>query len=163
MYHYVSMALLCKLKYIADEYKVVVLAGAMLGFSLARLEYLDIEGRFRRSSAPGEWYWYRGGLGRIGITMHLAGVLPAGILMVWQFIPAIRRRFILFHRINGYLVIMLLLLGNAGAFMITRHAFGGDLSTQAASGCLGLYTTLEWHWRITISKNCVSINTGRGC
>lgn len=114
----------------------------MLGFSLARLEYLDIGGRFRKGTAPGEWYWYRAGIGRIGITLHLAGVLPAGLLMIWQFIPAIRRRCILFHRINGYIVIMLLLLGNAGAFMITRHAFGGDLSTQAATGFLGIYTTV---------------------
>ncbi|KIV89045.1 hypothetical protein PV10_08659 [Exophiala mesophila] len=120
----------------------IIFAGAMLGFSLARLEYLDIGGRFRKGSAPGEWYWYRGGIGRIGITLHLAGVLPAGILMIWQFVPAIRRRWIAFHRINGYVVIMLLLLGNVGAFMIMRHAFGGDLSTQAASGFLGIYTTV---------------------
>lgn len=120
---------------------VIVLAGAMVGFSLARLQYLDVGGRFRTGSAPGEWYWYETGSRRVGITLHLAGVIPAGLLMVWQFIPVIRQRWLLFHRINGYLVILLLLVGNAGALMITRRAFGGDLATQGATGVLVIYTT----------------------
>ena len=114
----------------------------MLGFSLARLEYLDVGGLFRNGASPGEWYWYETGFRRIGITLHLSGVIPGGILMVWQFIPAIRRRFLLFHRINGYVVVSLLLVGNVGAVMIARHAFGGDLSTQAATGTLAIYTTV---------------------
>ena len=113
----------------------------MLGFSLARLEYLDVGGHFRKGSSPGEWYWYEHGYSRIGITLHLAGVIPAGILMVWQFIPKIRHRFLLFHRINGHVVIVLLLLGNVGALIVTRRAFGGDLSTQGGSGMLAIYTT----------------------
>lgn len=113
----------------------------MTGFCLARLQYLDVGGRFRKGSSPGEWYWYETGSRRVGITLHLAGVIPAGLLMVWQFIPAIRHRFLLFHRINGYLVILLLLAGNVGALMITRRSFGGDLATQGAVGVLAIYTT----------------------
>lgn len=61
--------------------------------------------------------------------------------MVWQFVPAIRHRAILFHRINGYIVIVLVLLSNIGALMIVRRAFGGDLSTQGAVGVLAIATT----------------------
>lgn len=121
---------------------VVIFAGAMFGFSLARLQYLDVGGRFRQGAAPGEWYWYQKGLRRVGITLHLAGVIPAGLLMVLQFMPIIRHRALLFHRINGYLVVLLLLVGNVGALMITRRAFGGDLSTQGAAGLLVIYTTM---------------------
>lgn len=120
---------------------VIILAGAMLGFSLARLPYLNVASNYSKSAAPAEWYWYRHGLYRIGITLHLVTVIPAGILMVFQFVPAIRHRLILFHRINGHLIILLVLLGNVGALMIARRAFGGYPSTQAAVGTLVIMTT----------------------
>lgn len=113
----------------------------MLGFCLARLQYLNISGVFSKDAAPGEWYWYQHGIYRFGITLHLATVVPAGCLMVWQFIPTIRHRAILFHRINGHVIILLVLLGNVGALMIARRAFGGYLSTQAGVGMLAIMTT----------------------
>lgn len=112
----------------------------MLGFCLARLQYLDVPGHFRQGSAAGEWYWYQGGHYRIGITLHLSTVIPAGILMVWQFLPIIRHKAILFHRINGYIILVLLFLGNIGALMIARRAFGGDISTQSGVGTLAIMT-----------------------
>lgn len=121
--------------------EVIIFAGAMFGFCLARLEYLDVGGRYSKGAAPGEWYWYKQGHYRIGITLHLGCVIPAGLLMVWQFLPIIRHRAILFHRINGHIVIVLVLLGNVGALMIVRHSFGGELSTQAAVGVLAIATT----------------------
>ena len=114
----------------------------MLGFSLARLEYLDFTGKFAKGSSPGEWYWYRANHYRIGITLHLGCILPAGLLMIWQFIPAIRHKALLFHRINGYLVILLVLVSNAGALMIVRRSFGGELATQGAVGLLVIGTTI---------------------
>ena len=113
----------------------------MLGFCIAKLPSLDVAGVWSKSSAPGEWYWYQHGIYRIGITLHLCTVVPAGILLVFQFIPAIRHRAILFHRINGYVSIILVLLGNVGALMIVRHSFGGDVSTQAGVGVLAIATT----------------------
>lgn len=62
---------------------------------------------------------------------------------MWQFVPAIRRRFLLFHRINGHIIILLVLVGNAGAIMVCRHAFGGTLSTQAAVGVLVILSTVS--------------------
>ena len=117
----------------------------MLGFSLARISYVDISGKsshsFSRAASPGEWYWYHHGLHRVGITLHLVTVLPAGLLMVWQFVPAIRHKFLLFHRINGYTIILLVLLGNIGAMVVVRRAFGGTLSTQTGVGLLVILTT----------------------
>ncbi|KAL3426667.1 hypothetical protein PVAG01_00176 [Phlyctema vagabunda] len=123
----------------------IIFAGAMLGFSLARVSYMNIAGpassSYANSASPGEWYWYEHGHYRIGITMHLITVLPAGLLMIWQFIPIIRQKFLLFHRINGYLIWTLITISNVGALMIARRAFGGTLDTQAAVGTLVILTT----------------------
>ncbi|KAL1622151.1 hypothetical protein SLS54_005218 [Diplodia seriata] len=122
--------------------------GALLGFTLARLQYLDFNGIFcsptasgGNGAAPGECYYYLRDHYKVGIIMHLAGILPAAFLATLQFVPAIRHAVILFHRINGYVVILLVLVANAGALMIGRHAFGGDLDTQAVVGLLAIITT----------------------
>jgi len=117
----------------------------MLGFVLARLSYLNIGGdassSFKSGSAPGEWFTYRDGLYRIGITLHLSTCLPAGFLMIWQFVPVIRYKLLIFHRINGYLVVLLTFCSNAGALIIARRAFGGDLATQGGVGVLVIAIT----------------------
>jgi uncharacterized membrane protein len=107
----------------------------MLGFTLARLQYLSISGRYAKGTAPGEWYWYKTGFYRVGITMHLACILPLGILCIWQFVPIVRHKAILFHRINGYTIILLLFASTAGALMIARRSFGGLVPTIG-----GIYT-----------------------
>ena len=116
-----------------------------MGFTLARLSFLQISGSqsssFEQGSAPGEWYHYRKGHERVGITMHLGACLPAGFLMVFQFVPVIRHKFLIFHRINGYVVSLLTLVSNVGALMICRHSFGGGLDTQSAVGLLVILTT----------------------
>ena len=126
---------------------VIIFAGAMLGFSLARLSYLNIAGAaptsFENSASPGEWYWYNSGFRRTGITLHLGTILPAGLLMIWQFIPIIRYKCLMLHRINGYVIILLVTLSNIGALMICRHAFGGTLSTQSGVGTLVILTTVS--------------------
>ena len=124
---------------------VVIFAGALLGFTFARLSYLNISGTavssFSNVASPGEWYWFSAGIYRVGITLHLATILPAGLLIVWQFVPVIRHKFLLFHRINGYVIIILVIMSNVGAVMICRRAFGGSLSTQAGVGVLVIITT----------------------
>lgn len=134
-------------RHVVNFYSVVVFAGALLGFTLARLSYLNISGTasssFANGASPGEWYWYSNGIHRIGITIHLATILPAGLLIIWQFVPIIRHKFLLFHRINGYIIIILVIVSNVGALMIVRRAFGGHLSTQAATGVLAIITTVS--------------------
>jgi hypothetical protein len=76
------------------------------------------------------------------MILHLAGIIPAGLLVVFQFIPAIRYHAILFHRINGYIILLLALIGIVGVFLIARHAFGGSLATQTWSGFLCIISIL---------------------
>lgn len=83
------------------------------------------------SAAPGECYWYENFTRyKVGILLHLAGILPATILVVFQFTPFIRHRFIILHRIGGYAAILLYIVSLVGALMIARHAFGGGLEVQ---------------------------------
>ncbi|OLN97920.1 hypothetical protein CCHL11_02607 [Colletotrichum chlorophyti] len=109
--------------------------GALMGFTLARLQYLSFSTFCGEDgAAPGECFYYRRGHEKVGIIIHLAGILPASFLACFQFIPVIRHKVILFHRINGYAVLLLSLVGTGGVFMIARHAFGGTLETQAGIG-----------------------------
>ncbi|KAI4266287.1 MAG: hypothetical protein L6R38_008841 [Xanthoria sp. 2 TBL-2021] len=119
-----------------------IFGGALFGFILARLQYLSIGGKFKDGSSPGEWYHLRGGHERIGITLHLATIIPTGFLVVFQFIPWIRYNALLFHRINGYVIVLLLILSNVGALMIARHSFGGEFETQVFVGLLAIMTTV---------------------
>lgn len=59
-------------------------AGGLFGFILARLQYLSIDGKFKEGSSPGEWYYLRSGHMKVGITLHLATIIPAGFLLVFQ-------------------------------------------------------------------------------
>ncbi|KAG5297397.1 DUF2306 superfamily domain-containing protein [Histoplasma ohiense] len=118
-----------------------IFAGGLFGFTLARLQYLDITGRYASGTAPGEWFHQHTGFRKVGITLHLGTILPCAILLIFQFIPSIRHRAILFHRINGYIIITLFLISNAGALMIARHSFGGGHDVQLAIGLLVLIST----------------------
>lgn len=90
-------------------------------------------------AAPGECYYYLNfSRYKIGILLHLVGVLPASLLAVVQFTPFIRHRWIIVHRISGYAAILLYTVGLVGALMITRQAFGGGLDVQAWSGFVGI-------------------------
>jgi hypothetical protein len=113
---------------------------------LARAMYLDFDGHFcpaearnnGTGAAPGECYYYRNFLRyKVGILLHLAGVLPASVLAVVQFTPFIRQRWIVVHRICGYLAIILYMISLVGVLMIARHALGGSLDVQAWCGFVG--------------------------
>lgn len=86
---------------------------------------------------PGEQFIYRGGYERVGIIIHIVTIIPAIFLVIFQFVPIIRHKAILFHRINGYLVIILLLVSLASAFMLIRHAVGGGVDVQMWIGVVG--------------------------
>ena len=88
----------------------------MFGFGLARAEYFDINGTLAKAKIiNGDWESWSHGHQYVGIVMHIASVIPTCLLVPWQFLPVIRHKFILFHRINGYLLIILLFLTSASA------------------------------------------------
>jgi Predicted membrane protein (DUF2306) len=135
----------------------------MLGFTLAKLSNLNVSGSspgsFKSDASPGEWYYLSQGHCGFGLVLHLVTVLPAGLLMGWQFIPSIRQRFYTFHRINGYTVVILIVLSNAGALMIARRSFGGGLDVQAAVGSLAVLSSVAigmamWNiWYLQIDQH----------
>ena len=131
----------------ADRQIDFIFAGGLLGFILARLQYLDIDGVFCKfqsadGAAPGECYWYAMSLYGVGIRLHLGCILPAALLAIFQFTPVIRHKVILYHRMAGYVIITLVLCSNAGALIIAPHAFGGSLATQAGIGLLAILSTV---------------------
>ncbi|KAI4857872.1 hypothetical protein E4T45_00623 [Aureobasidium sp. EXF-8846] len=125
--------------------------GYLFGFTLARLQYLSFNGVFCNpnatggtGAAPGECYYYLQVPFKIGMKLHLYTIIPAALLVVLQFIPVIRHKLILFHRMNGYIVVILSLISNAGTIIITRHAFGGDFATQTWTGAMVILTTVGY-------------------
>ncbi|TIA49473.1 hypothetical protein D6C83_04864 [Aureobasidium pullulans] len=125
--------------------------GYLLGFTLARLQYLSYNGVFCNpnaaggtGAAPGECYYWLQVPFKIGMKLHLYTIIPAALLVCFQFVPVIRHKIILFHRMNGYAVVVISLISNAGTIIITRHAFGGDFSTQTWTGAMVILTTIGY-------------------
>ncbi|KAM0550796.1 hypothetical protein ACHAPJ_008659 [Fusarium lateritium] len=124
--------------------------GAFLGFTLSRFIYLDFDGALcpdeppkgklygSKGAVPGECHYYQRGIGKAGIILHLAGILPAAVLVVFQFVPVIRHRALIVHRVNGYIILLLSAVGMAGVFMIARHTFGGTLDMQTVTGAASI-------------------------
>lgn len=117
-----------------------------LAFTLGRLAYLDYFGVFCRKNylsrgghaAPGECYYFlNGGKEQIGMMLHLYSIIPGCLLLFLQFIPIIRQRLVLLHRINGYLVLLLMTVAVVGGFMSASGSFGGNPTFQTAVGVHG--------------------------
>lgn len=125
-----------------------IFGGALTGFCLARFMYLNFNGVLcpaggppagGNGAAPGECYYYVNfPRYKVGIILHLAGVLPASLLAVVQFTPVVRKRWILMHRISGYAALVLYAVGLIGALMIARRAFGGGMDVQVWVGLVGI-------------------------
>jgi hypothetical protein len=123
-------------------------ASYIFGFTLARLQYLSYYGIFcnpavhgATGASPGECYYYLRDPYKTGMMLHLYTILPAAFLVVFQFTPVIRYKAMIFHRLNGYAVITLSLIANAGALIVLPHAFGGDMTTRVWGGMTVISTT----------------------
>ena len=137
--------------------------GYLLGFSLARTTYLSFYGVFCNpngkggaGAAPGECYYYLRNPWRTGMQLHLYTIIPAAILVCFQFTPWVRHKVLLFHRMNGYLVILLSLVSDAGILIIAQVAFGGDFSTRAWSGMMVITTTICYIMVRAYPMDCLS-------
>ena len=75
---------------VADDKADFIFAGALLGFTLAHLQLLDYDGVFcgggTKGAAPGECYWYSRGFYKAGMLLHLATILPASLLAIFQYV-----------------------------------------------------------------------------
>ena len=108
------MRLIYNLLWLSKAYNFILwffFSGALFGFLLARAPFLNFSGIFcgeafaedgNLHAGPGQCWNYSIKKGyEIGVRLHLAGIIPGGLLALLQFIPAIRHKVILFHRING--------------------------------------------------------------
>ncbi|KAJ6437283.1 microtubule associated protein [Purpureocillium lavendulum] len=123
-----------------------IFSGAMLGFCLARFMYLNYDGVYcprgpgvEGAAVPGEcWTYSSKTYLLVGIKMHLYCIIPASFLACFQFVPIIRHKVILAHRMNGYLVLLLSGPGAVGCVMVSRHAFGGGIDIQVIVGLMSI-------------------------
>ncbi|KAK7962593.1 uncharacterized protein PG986_003418 [Apiospora aurea] len=123
-----------------------IFGGAFLGFILARLPYFNFYGIFcspngsaMLGALPGECYYYLNfDRYKVGVILHLAGILPAGLLACLQFTPVVRYKALILHRATGWLAILLSVVGIAGALMIARRAFGGGIESQTITGVMAI-------------------------
>lgn len=75
--------------------------------------------------------------------MHIIVVIPAGLLATLQFIPNIRYKLFIFHRLNGYIVTLLMLQLSITGIIISKVSFGGDFATQVFAGVFGIVVMLS--------------------
>ncbi|KAH8929311.1 hypothetical protein BT69DRAFT_1328884 [Atractiella rhizophila] len=121
-----------------------IAAGGYIGFSLARTILLS-PSKFRSELVPGEYYWYRKSLYKPNLIIHIYLGIITGIFVIFQFVPAIRRRSIFLHRLNGYLSLGLLIPSLITGAILGRRSFGGDISIQGLwyiSGALSIAALL---------------------
>ncbi|KAH7226131.1 hypothetical protein BKA60DRAFT_176757 [Fusarium oxysporum] len=124
-----------------------IFGGILFLFSTLQFRLMDIDGFFCKegdpSSVPGECYVFqKPGLMRSGMLLHLATFLPAGALVCFQFIPALRRpKYIKFHHVNGYVVLVLSALGTVAALIIESKAMGGIFSNRIGTWTLATLVT----------------------
>ncbi|KAI9166505.1 hypothetical protein HJFPF1_02611 [Paramyrothecium foliicola] len=114
-----------------------IFAGAFTGFVLARFQYLDYFNIFcgEDGAAPGECFAYsKEKRYQTGIMVHLYTIIPGSFLACLQFIPVLRHKVLLFHRINGYISVLLSIASAAGSIMIAPVSFGGSLAIRAWVG-----------------------------
>ncbi|VUC22223.1 unnamed protein product [Clonostachys rosea] len=119
-----------------------IFCGAALGFCASRVMYFDYDNQFKKANQlTGNWFYMSHGFIRIGTIMHLAAVIPTGFLVPLQFLPIVRYKAMLAHRIMGYLLIVLLVVGNVGAIIMVPRSMGGSLDIQTMVGMLAIMTT----------------------
>ena len=122
----------------------LILCGALMGFTLARFQYIDFYGKFCTpegdgGAAPGECFGFLSGKRyTIGLIIHLSTILPGSFLACLQFFPVIRHKMMQFHRVNGYAVMILSFVSMAGVFMILPVSFGGGIVVKTGGGTLGI-------------------------
>ncbi|KAJ7738143.1 hypothetical protein B0H16DRAFT_1424996 [Mycena metata] len=104
--------------------------GALLGFCLARSIAMN-PSRTASLMPAGEWFWLGGTMYKPNLFIHIYLATFGGLGAVLQFIPAIRRRKVIFHRLNGYGVLTCLSVGNISGAIVAQRAFGGEVNVQA--------------------------------
>jgi hypothetical protein len=121
---------------------MVIFGGALFAFALARTLMMN-PANVRDKTTPGEWFWYRQPLFKPNIFIHIYTSIFTGLFAGFQFMPAVRRRAIMFHRMNGYFVLLMVVPSTICGCIVARRAFGGEINVQSAfytAGSLTVYS-----------------------
>jgi len=118
----------------------LVLGGLTALFSATRLPSISLNSFCKPgNSIPGECFHYEvPGRHQTGLWLHLSSILPASLLALVQFVPAVRRRALNVHRYAGYVVWVLSVSGTVGMFMLIDKAAGGFFETWAVAVVLSV-------------------------
>ncbi|KAJ7347607.1 hypothetical protein DFH08DRAFT_868325 [Mycena albidolilacea] len=117
-----------------DKYSLFncfVWGGALFGFCLARAMAMN-PGRTPHLLVPGEWFWLSQSIYKPNLFIHIYLATFGGIGALFQFLPVIRRRKVILHRINGYAVLFCLIVAVACGSVIARRSFGGEANSQSS-------------------------------
>jgi len=123
-----------------DKYSLLncfIWGGALVGYCLARSPTMN-PAKIANLLVPGEWFWFAHPVYKINLFIHIYLTTIGGIGAVLQFLPAIRRRNVIIHRLNGYGVLFCLIVGNICGAIVGRRSFGGELNVQSAYYILGI-------------------------
>jgi len=123
-----------------DKYSLLncfVWGGALVGYCLARSVTMN-PGKIAGLLVPGEYFWFIAPMYKINLFIHIYLTTLGGLFAVLQFLPAIRRRAVILHRLNGYGVLFCLIVGNICGSIVARRSFGGELNVQSAYYILGI-------------------------
>ncbi|PBK89724.1 hypothetical protein ARMGADRAFT_935385 [Armillaria gallica] len=114
-----------------------IFGGALLGYCLFHAPMMNMK-TMERLTVPGEWFWLSKNGFKVAYPMHVYLSIIGGIFVLLQFIPAIRRRAVLLHRINGYFVLLCLIPANVCGSITGYRSFGGEINAQSAYYTLGI-------------------------
>ncbi|KAF5334582.1 hypothetical protein D9758_018128 [Tetrapyrgos nigripes] len=120
----------------------IVFGGALLGFCLARAYMMNTR-IMREQTTPGDFRWFDQKMYKTPYFWHIYTTIIGGFIVGAQFLPVIRRQYILLHRMNGYLVVLLLIPGNIAGSIVARRSFGGEINQQSAYYLLGIMITFS--------------------
>ncbi|KAF7361274.1 hypothetical protein MSAN_01159800 [Mycena sanguinolenta] len=165
-----------------DKYSLLngfVWGGALVGFCLARSVTMNpTPAKISAQLVPGEWFWFQEPMYKYNLFIHIYLTTLGGLGAPLQFFPAMRRRAVVLHRLNGYGVLFCLIVGNICGSIIARRTIGGELNVQSGyyllgimvvvSGILGFYyvkkdTRQHRKWMLRMVSYFAAVITARVC
>ncbi|KAJ6510422.1 hypothetical protein C8R45DRAFT_964053 [Mycena sanguinolenta] len=130
-----------------DKYSLLncfVWGGALVGFCLARSVTMNpTPAKIAAQLIPGEWFWFQEPMYKINLFIHIYLTTLGGLGAPLQFFPAMRRRAVILHRLNGYGILFCLIVGNICGSIIARRTIGGELNVQSGYMLLGLMVVVS--------------------
>ncbi|KAF9261104.1 hypothetical protein L218DRAFT_543957 [Marasmius fiardii PR-910] len=114
--------------------------------------------RMRQLTVPGEFFWFEMPLYKFNYIIHIYLSIIGGIFSGAQFVPAIRRNYVLLHRLNGYLVLITVFVANVTGGIVARRSFGGELNSQAVYYVTAIMSNFSLLWAISNVKRNTRIH-----